>query len=249
MNESHQMRRSRRGADFLLRVRCTVYNGTLGSMFGHRFDRLANTNPAFGRRCLIPPMSGRTRLAVESLRLLKNSDTRDGTLRDVTIEKRVLKTAPVMTSTPSEAEALAARPLTRAPAPCTVRAHRSRFRGRWRLPRNSGQCPDHPCACAADARYQRWDVEVGIQRRPVRVEAKAIDFDIGQDIKVGTRQILDELHQKRIGAAIGQIDHRSMGPVEMCGHGPGFAACRPHVRQAGGRCSGADVSGRRCEAP
>ena len=54
MNKSQQMRRSQRGADFLLRVRCTVYNGTLGSGFGHRFDRLANTDPAFGRRCLIP---------------------------------------------------------------------------------------------------------------------------------------------------------------------------------------------------
>ena len=30
----------------LVRVRCAVYNGTLGSEFGHRFDRLANADPA-----------------------------------------------------------------------------------------------------------------------------------------------------------------------------------------------------------
>jgi hypothetical protein len=34
MNKSQQMRRSRRGADLLLQVRCAVYNGTLGSGFG-----------------------------------------------------------------------------------------------------------------------------------------------------------------------------------------------------------------------
>jgi hypothetical protein len=37
MNKSQQMRWSRRGADLLLRVRCAVYNGTLGSNFGHTF--------------------------------------------------------------------------------------------------------------------------------------------------------------------------------------------------------------------
>jgi len=41
MNKSQQMRWSRRGADFLLQVRCAVYNGTLGSGFGQKF-RLAN---------------------------------------------------------------------------------------------------------------------------------------------------------------------------------------------------------------
>jgi hypothetical protein len=46
MNKSQQMRWSRRGADLLLRVRCAVYNGTLG-WFGQRFDRLANADPAF----------------------------------------------------------------------------------------------------------------------------------------------------------------------------------------------------------
>jgi hypothetical protein len=40
MNKSQQMRWSRRAADLLLQVRCAVYNGTLGSEFGHRFDRL-----------------------------------------------------------------------------------------------------------------------------------------------------------------------------------------------------------------
>jgi hypothetical protein len=38
MNKSQQMRWSRRGADLLLQVRCAVYNGTLGSGFGHRFQ-------------------------------------------------------------------------------------------------------------------------------------------------------------------------------------------------------------------
>ena len=38
MYKSHQMRWSRRGADLLLRARCAVYNGTLGSGFGQRFQ-------------------------------------------------------------------------------------------------------------------------------------------------------------------------------------------------------------------
>src|SRR5690242_212004 len=38
MNKSQQMRWSRRGADLLLRVRCAVYNGALGSGFGQRFQ-------------------------------------------------------------------------------------------------------------------------------------------------------------------------------------------------------------------
>src|SRR3954449_6300942 len=42
MAKSQQMRWSRRGADrLLLRVRCAVYNGTLGTGFGQRF-RAAN---------------------------------------------------------------------------------------------------------------------------------------------------------------------------------------------------------------
>jgi hypothetical protein len=49
MNKSQQMRRSRRGADLLLQVRCAVYNGTLGSGFGHRFHRLGSTDPAFAK--------------------------------------------------------------------------------------------------------------------------------------------------------------------------------------------------------
>src|ERR1700684_1387054 len=44
MNKSQQMRRSRRGADLLLQVRCAVYNGTLGSGLGHRFQPHANQN-------------------------------------------------------------------------------------------------------------------------------------------------------------------------------------------------------------
>jgi hypothetical protein len=38
MNKQQQMRWSRRGADLLLQVRCAVYNGTLGSGFGQRFQ-------------------------------------------------------------------------------------------------------------------------------------------------------------------------------------------------------------------
>ena len=37
MNKSQQMRWSRRGADWLLQVRCAVYNGTLGSELGQKF--------------------------------------------------------------------------------------------------------------------------------------------------------------------------------------------------------------------
>jgi hypothetical protein len=44
MNKSQQMRWSRNGADLLLQVRCAVYNGTLGTGFGHRFDRMPNAD-------------------------------------------------------------------------------------------------------------------------------------------------------------------------------------------------------------
>jgi hypothetical protein len=44
MNKSQQMRWSRKGADLLLQVRCAVYNGTLGSGLGHRFQPHANQN-------------------------------------------------------------------------------------------------------------------------------------------------------------------------------------------------------------
>ena len=47
MNKSQQMRWSRRGADLLLQVRCAVYNGTLGSGIGHRFEAFANPEPVF----------------------------------------------------------------------------------------------------------------------------------------------------------------------------------------------------------
>jgi hypothetical protein len=40
MNKSQQMRWTRRGADLLLQVRCAVYNGTIGSGFGQRFEPL-----------------------------------------------------------------------------------------------------------------------------------------------------------------------------------------------------------------
>ena len=42
MNKSQQMRWSRRGADLLLQVRCAVYNGTLGSGFGQKFQPANN---------------------------------------------------------------------------------------------------------------------------------------------------------------------------------------------------------------
>jgi hypothetical protein len=41
MNKAQQMRWSRRGADLLLRVRCSVLNGKFGSGFGQLFK--ANT--------------------------------------------------------------------------------------------------------------------------------------------------------------------------------------------------------------
>jgi hypothetical protein len=42
MNKSQQMRWSRRGADLLIQVRCTVYNGTLSSKFGQLSHALPN---------------------------------------------------------------------------------------------------------------------------------------------------------------------------------------------------------------
>jgi hypothetical protein len=45
MNKSQQMRWSRRGADLLLQVRCAVYNGTLGSGFGQKFQILNDLTP------------------------------------------------------------------------------------------------------------------------------------------------------------------------------------------------------------
>jgi len=45
MNKSQQMRWSRRGADLLLQVRCAVYNGTLGSGFGQRFQPANDSHP------------------------------------------------------------------------------------------------------------------------------------------------------------------------------------------------------------
>jgi hypothetical protein len=44
MNKSQQMRMSRRGADLLLQFRCAVYNGTLASGLGRRFQPHANQN-------------------------------------------------------------------------------------------------------------------------------------------------------------------------------------------------------------
>jgi hypothetical protein len=49
MNKAQQMRWSQRGADLLLKVGCAVYNGKLGSEFGHRFEAFANPKPIFAR--------------------------------------------------------------------------------------------------------------------------------------------------------------------------------------------------------
>ena len=45
MNKSQQMRRSRRGADLLIQVRCAVYNGTLGADFGQKFHPANDSVP------------------------------------------------------------------------------------------------------------------------------------------------------------------------------------------------------------
>ena len=45
MNKVQQMRWSRRGADLLLQVRCAVYNGALGSGFGHLFEPVSTSGP------------------------------------------------------------------------------------------------------------------------------------------------------------------------------------------------------------
>src|SRR5689334_15253948 len=49
MNKSQQMRWSRRGADLLLQVRCAVYNGVLGSGFGHLFEPVASPDPQLAK--------------------------------------------------------------------------------------------------------------------------------------------------------------------------------------------------------
>jgi hypothetical protein len=45
MNKSQQMRWSRRGADLLLRVRCAVYNGTVGADFGQQIQPANDPSP------------------------------------------------------------------------------------------------------------------------------------------------------------------------------------------------------------
>ena len=49
MNKSQQMRWSRRGADLLLQVRCAVYNGWLGSGFGHLFEPVSTPDPQLAK--------------------------------------------------------------------------------------------------------------------------------------------------------------------------------------------------------
>jgi hypothetical protein len=49
MNKSQQMRWSRRGADLLLQVRCAVYNGLLGSGFGHLFEPVSSPGPQLAK--------------------------------------------------------------------------------------------------------------------------------------------------------------------------------------------------------
>jgi hypothetical protein len=45
MNKSQRMRWSRRGADFLLQVRCAIYNGMLGFDFGQKFYPANDVSP------------------------------------------------------------------------------------------------------------------------------------------------------------------------------------------------------------
>jgi hypothetical protein len=45
MNKSQQMRWSRNGADLLLQVRCAVYNGTFGSVYGRKFQPANDSFP------------------------------------------------------------------------------------------------------------------------------------------------------------------------------------------------------------
>ena len=57
MNKAQQMRWTRRGADRLLQVRCAVYNGTLGTGFGQRFQAANDPAPASGHRGLTPNLA------------------------------------------------------------------------------------------------------------------------------------------------------------------------------------------------
>jgi putative transposase of IS4/5 family DUF4096 len=50
MNKSQQMRWSRKGADLLLQVRCAVYNGALGSGFGHLFEPVSSPGTQLAKR-------------------------------------------------------------------------------------------------------------------------------------------------------------------------------------------------------
>jgi hypothetical protein len=45
MNKSQQMRWPRRGADLLLQIRCAVYNGIFGSIYGQRFRSANHSSP------------------------------------------------------------------------------------------------------------------------------------------------------------------------------------------------------------
>ena len=54
MNKAHQMRWSRRGADLLLQVRCAVYNGTLGSDFGQKFQPTNDPYPPIAKLAAVP---------------------------------------------------------------------------------------------------------------------------------------------------------------------------------------------------
>ena len=57
MNKSQQMRWSRRGADLLLQVRCAVYNGTLGSGFGQKFQPANDPYPPMRDSRLTPNLA------------------------------------------------------------------------------------------------------------------------------------------------------------------------------------------------
>lgn len=66
MNKSQQMRWSRQGADLLLQVRCTVYNGALGSGFRPAVRTRRPLRRGIGSGSLIPTVSGHSQLGLDN---------------------------------------------------------------------------------------------------------------------------------------------------------------------------------------
>ena len=83
MAKAQQMRWTRRGADRLLRVRCAVYNGTLGTGFGQRFQAATTrTRPPPS-----PPEPPTLRQSRWSLRETRGGSTRHQTVRAVLLAR------------------------------------------------------------------------------------------------------------------------------------------------------------------